>query len=97
MAKLALRAEGHELELLAAVEGFVGEAGWEPVAAKLAISSEPTMMSQEARNLFLNGDKQSGLAAWKVGGAVGGLFRAGWRVGVRVGDGALAAPSAFMI
>lgn len=34
--------------------------------AKAAVSSEPTMMSQEARNLFLNGDKDSGLAAWKV-------------------------------
>ena len=33
---------------------------------KHAITSEPTMMSQEARNLFLNGDKDSGLAAWKV-------------------------------
>ena len=69
MAKLALQAEGHELELMAAVEGLEGEEGWEPVAGKQAISSEPTMMSQEARNLFLNGDKQSGLAAWKVGRA----------------------------
>lgn len=30
------------------------------------IISEPTMMGQHARNMFLNGDKQSGLAAWKV-------------------------------
>ena len=72
MAKMALQAEGHELELLAAVAGLEGEEGeWQPVAAKQAISSEPTMMSQEARNLFLNGDKQSGLAAWKVGAGRG--------------------------
>lgn len=30
------------------------------------IISEPTMMGQHARNMFLNGDKQTGLAAWKV-------------------------------
>lgn len=68
MAKLALQAEGHELELLAAVEGEgeEEEGGPEGAPAKHAISSEPTMMSQEARNLFLNGDKDSGLAAWKV-------------------------------
>lgn len=68
MAKLALQAEGHELELLAAVEGEGEEEagpGGEGAPAKHAISSEPTMMSQEARNLFLNGDKDSGLAAWK--------------------------------
>lgn len=41
--------------------------------AKAAVSAEPTMMSQEARNLFLNGDKDSGLAAWKVGSS-----KAGW-------------------
>lgn len=74
MAKLALQAEGHELELLAAVEGEEEEeeGGADGAApAKQAISSEPTMMSQEARNLFLNGDKDSGLAAWKVCGRVG--------------------------
>ncbi|KAL4438007.1 hypothetical protein ABPG77_004228 [Micractinium sp. CCAP 211/92] len=67
MAKLALQAEGHELELLAAVEGEgeEEEGGAEGAPAKHAISTEPTMMSQEARNMFLNGDKDSGLAAWK--------------------------------
>lgn len=75
MAKLALQAEGHELELLAAVEGEGEEEagpGGEGAPAKHAISSEPTMMSQEARNLFLNGDKDSGLAAWKVRPGPGG-------------------------
>lgn len=34
------------------------------------------MMSEAARSLFLNGDKGSGLAAWKVGAAgVEGLGR----------------------
>ncbi|PSC67084.1 5 -3 exoribonuclease 1, partial [Micractinium conductrix] len=65
MAKLALQAEGDELELLAAVEGEGEEDGEEGALPKHAITSEPTMMSQEARNLFLNGDKDSGLAAWK--------------------------------
>ncbi|KAL4425618.1 hypothetical protein ABPG75_009634 [Micractinium tetrahymenae] len=65
MAKLALQAEGHELELLAAVEGEGEAEDKEGAPAMAAISSEPTMMSQEARNLFLNGDKDSGLAAWK--------------------------------
>ncbi|KAI3438723.1 hypothetical protein D9Q98_001143 [Chlorella vulgaris] len=61
MARLALQAEGHELELLAVVEGEVEE-GAEGVQA---ISAAPTMMSAEARALFLQGDKSSGLAAWK--------------------------------
>ena len=80
MAKLALQAEGMELQLLAAVEGEGEEeedgdggadgaqgGGAGEAAARPAVSSEPTMMSQEARSLFLNGDKDSGLAAWKVG------------------------------
>lgn len=66
MARLALQAEGHELELLAVVEGEVEE-GAEGVQA---ISAAPTMMSAEARALFLQGDKSSGLAAWKVRGLV---------------------------
>ena len=69
MATLALRAEGKELELLAAVEGELVP-GDDGAPAQHAVSSEPTMMSQEARNLFLNGDKNSGLAAWKVRGRV---------------------------
>jgi hypothetical protein len=75
MAKLALQQEGHELELLAAVEGEDEDAGdGEATAAAPAISAEPTMMSQEARNLFLNGDKDQGLEAWKVRLPAAGCF-----------------------
>lgn len=88
MAKLALRAEGHELELLAAVEGEEEEE--EGAAAEglpqAAVSVEPTMMSQEARTLFLSGDKDSGLAAWKVRGLgwVGAWCGCAWVRGVGV-------------
>jgi hypothetical protein len=81
MAKLALQAEGHELELLAAVEGE-GEEEEGAGPATQAVSSEPTMMSREARDMFLNGDKGSALAAWKVG--VGG--RGGKGLGTRGGE-----------
>jgi len=53
---------GHELELLAVVEG---EALEEERVSATTVSQEPTMMSKEARNMFLMGDKQAGLAAWK--------------------------------
>lgn len=55
---------GHELELLAVVEGEALEEE-EGVGGSATISQEPTMMSKEARNMFLMGDKQAGLAAWK--------------------------------
>lgn len=61
LAQLELAKEpGHELELLAAVEG---EEEMPPLDS--IHDSEPTMMSREARSLFASGDKYSGLAAWK--------------------------------
>lgn len=70
MARMALQAEGHEMELLALQEGeeVVEEIDGELVAvppAAPAAAEGPTMMSQEARNMFLNGDKNAGLAAWR--------------------------------
>jgi len=61
MARLALEKEGHELELLAAVEGEVDPA--DPAAP--AEPAGPTMMSKAARALFLDGDKAAGLVAWR--------------------------------
>lgn len=56
-----LEKEGHELELLAATEGEL-----EPfVEVKKKSQMEPTMMSQEARAFFQQGDRQQGLYAWK--------------------------------
>lgn len=59
-----LHEEGHELELLAVVEGSESEAD-EKRAGKKAAQQEPTMMSREARRFFEMGDRQQGLAAWK--------------------------------
>lgn len=76
MAGLMLTEGKGELELLAAVEGLDEDAEEGEGAAPAAPEhfSEPTMMGQAARNMFLNGDKQSGLAAWKVG-----VELVGWR------------------
>lgn len=63
LAAMALKQEGHELELLAAVES---EGDEEAIPLVPEIISAPTMMSREARAMFLNGDKESGLAAWKA-------------------------------
>lgn len=61
-----LQAEGHELELLAAVEGSESEAETAArTAAEKPIQQEPTMMSKDARRFFEMGDRQQGLAAWK--------------------------------
>jgi len=70
MAKMTLQAEGHEMELLALQEGedVVEEVDGKLVAvppAAPAPAEGPTMMSQEARDMFLNGDKDAGLAAWR--------------------------------
>lgn len=68
LAAMTLTREGHELELLAAVEGEVPlevAAGMAPAEAAPALVAAPTMMSKEARALFLDGDKVSGLAAWR--------------------------------
>lgn len=63
MAKLALQSAGHELELLAVEEGdaIVADEG----VVVPAEPAGPTMMSREARDMFLNGDKFAGLAAWR--------------------------------
>jgi 5'-3' exoribonuclease 1 len=50
-AAAAMRAPGHELQLLAAEEP--------------ALVAAPTMMAPEARALFASGDKAAGLAAWR--------------------------------
>lgn len=75
LAGLMLTEGKGELELLAEVEGL--EEDESPAVDH--IISEPTMMGQHARNMFLNGDKQSGLASWKVRGAGpgGGARRGG--------------------
>ena len=67
MAKLALRQGGHELELLALEEGDaeLTEVDGEVLAAPVVVPAVPTMMSREARDMFLSGDKVSGLAAWR--------------------------------
>jgi 5'-3' exoribonuclease 1 len=58
---------GHELELLAVVEGE-GEGEGLDLEPRPLAQMGPTMMSEEARALFLNnslGDKTAALAAWK--------------------------------
>ncbi len=61
-----LQAEGHELELLAVVEGSESEAEIAAqTSAEKPAQQEPTMMSKEARRFFEMGDRQQGLAAWK--------------------------------
>ena len=64
MAKLALQSAGHELELLAVEEGDAVIAAEAVVVP--AEPAGPTMMSREAREMFLNGDKLAGLAAWRA-------------------------------
>jgi len=59
-----LQQEGHELELLAAVEGSESEAEGAGTEEK-AVQQEPTMMSKEARQFFEMGDRDQGLVAWK--------------------------------
>lgn len=62
MAGLLLTEGKGDLELLGEVEGLEDD---DPPSDP--VISEPTMMGQQARNMFLNGNKQSGLASWKVG------------------------------
>eukprot|EP00887_Chlorella_sp_A99_P000906 scaffold5.g906.t1 len=64
-ARAQLQEQGHELELLAAVEGEEGEEEGEAPPPPPEVISEPTMMGRQARSLFLNGDRQQGLTAWK--------------------------------
>ena len=56
-----LQEEGHEMELMAAVED---DDTPEPEAQPIT-QMEPTMMSKEARKFFEMGDKEKGLEAWK--------------------------------
>ncbi|GAB4816899.1 hypothetical protein N2152v2_003945 [Parachlorella kessleri] len=65
LAGLLLTEGKDELELLAAVEGLGSEEEEGEGVAPDPVISEPTMMGQQARSMFLNGDKQGALASWK--------------------------------
>lgn len=68
MAAMGLNKEGNELELLAVVEDEIElEATPDGEIQEKEVEKGPTMMSKEARDLFLNGDKNEALASWKVG------------------------------